>query len=232
MHYFPLALPFLFIIFSLLLFLLILIEVGVLGYAYQKIGIPRRYAYALLLLCLFGSYVNIPVYQLPPEVIHSGGPVFFFGVPYQVPMLSRFPGTVVAINVGGALIPALLSIYLVLKNKLLLKSIVGVTALTVIVHLVAYPVQGIGIAVPFLIPPAAATAVALLLCRERAPALSFICGTLGTLVGADLLNLGKLQGLGAPVASIGGAGTFDGIFSTGIIAVVLAALMARKSRTV
>jgi len=41
-------------------------------------------------------------------------------------------------------------------------------------------------------------------------AVAFISGVLGTLIGADLLNLGKLRELGAPVASIGGAGTFDG----------------------
>jgi uncharacterized membrane protein len=229
-HYFPISLPFLLIIFSLVIFLLILIEVGILGYAYQKIGIQKRYAYTLLLLCLLGSYINIPVYQLPPEVIRSGGQVVFFGVPYMVPMLTRFPGNVVAVNVGGALIPTLLSIYLILKNKLFFKSLAGTAAVAVVAHLVAHPVPGVGIAVPFLIPPAAATAAALLLSRERAPALAFICGTLGTLIGADLLNLGKLQGLGAPVASIGGAGTFDGIFSTGILAVLLAALMAGKRR--
>ena len=40
------------------------------------------------------------------------------------------------------------------------------------------------------------------------------------------LPVGKLQGLGAPVASIGGAGTFDGIFLTGILAVLLTGLMS------
>jgi uncharacterized membrane protein len=232
MHYFPLALPFLFLLFFVFLFLLILIEVGILGYAYQKIGIGRRYAYVLLLLCLLGSYVNIPVYQLPPEVVRAGGKVTFFGVPYVIPMLRRFPGTVIAVNVGGALIPALLSVYLILKNGLFFKSVLGVTILTVVVHLVAHPIAGVGIAVPFLVPPAVATVTGLLLSRESAPALAFICGTLGTLIGADLLNLGNIQGLGAPVASIGGAGTFDGIFTTGILAVLLAALMARKSRSV
>jgi len=232
MQYFPLALPFLLLLFFVFVFLLILIEVGILGYAYQKIGIGRRYAYALLLLCLLGSYVNIPVYQLPPEVVRSGGRVVFFGVPYVIPMLSQFPGTVIAVNVGGALIPALLSIYLILKNRLFLKSLVATAVVTVGVHMVAHPVPGVGIAVPFLIPPAAATITALILSRECAPALAFICGTLGTLIGADLLNLGNLQGLGAPVASIGGAGTFDGIFTTGILAVLLAALMARRSASV
>lgn len=230
MHYFPLALPFMLIIFSLFMFLLILIEVGILGYAYQKIGLQRRYAYALLLVCLLGSYINIPLYQLPPEVIRSAGSVFFFGVPYVVPMASRLPGTVVAVNVGGALIPALLSIYLIFKNQLLFKSLIGTTAVTVAVHLVANPVPGVGIAVPFLIPMVVSAVAALLLSRERAPALAFICGTLGTLVGGDLLNLGRLHGLGAPVASIGGAGTFDGIFFNGILAVLLAALMARRRR--
>ena len=81
MHYFPMELSFLFLFFVLLLSLLILIEVGVLGYAYQKMGVDRRYAYSILLLCLIGSYVNVPVYQLPPEVIHSAGRVVFYGVP-------------------------------------------------------------------------------------------------------------------------------------------------------
>jgi uncharacterized membrane protein len=52
---------------------------------------------------------------------------------------------------------------------------------------------------------------------------------LGTLIGADILNLPKVQGLAVPVASIGGAGTFDGIFLTGIIAVLLASLLSIRS---
>jgi uncharacterized membrane protein len=48
---------------------------------------------------------------------------------------------------------------------------------------------------------------------------------MGTLLGADILHFGDIQGLGAPVASIGGAGTFDGIFVTGILAVLLASVM-------
>jgi uncharacterized membrane protein len=49
------------------------------------------------------------------------------------------------------------------------------------------------------------------------------------LIGADLLNLRKLQGLGAPIVSIGGAGTFDGIFVTGLMAVLLAGLTGRRT---
>jgi len=61
-----------------------------------------------------------------------------------------------------------------------------------------------------------------LLSREYAAPLAYISGCLGTLIGADLLNLRVMGELGASIASIGGAGTFDGVFLTGILAVLLA----------
>jgi len=229
LHYFPLALPFLLILFFLLIFLVIMVEVGILGYAYQTIGINRRYIFLLLLMCFWGSYINIPIYRLPPEIIRSAGQVTFFGIPYVIPTVTQWPGTVIAVNVGGAVIPTILCIYLIFKNQLFNTALIGVAAVSVIVHWLAYPVPGVGIAEPVLVPLVAATIVAMLLSMRYAPALAYISGTLGTLIGADLLNLDKIQGLGAPIASIGGAGTFDGIFTTGILAVLLAGLMTRKS---
>ena len=123
---------------------------------------------------------------------------------------------------GGALIPTILSIYLLVKNKLYWQSVVGVAFVAAIVYQLAHPVAGVGIAMPPLIPPLLAAGVALVLSRQAAPALAYISGCLGTLIGADLLNLGIVQGLHAPVLSIGGAGTFDGVFLTGILAVLLA----------
>jgi hypothetical protein len=86
-----------------------------------------------------------------------------------------------------------------------------------------------GIAIPVIVPPLITVVVALLITRTSVPAVAYVSGSLGTLIGADLLNLGKIQGLGAPIASIGGAGTFDGIFLTGIVAVLLASLSVRTS---
>jgi uncharacterized membrane protein len=217
------------ILFFLLIFLVIMVEVGILGYAYQTIGINRRYIFLLLLMCFWGSYINIPIYRLPPEIIRSAGQVTFFGIPYVIPTVTQWPGTVIAVNVGGAVIPTILCIYLIFKNQLYSMALIGVAAVSVIVHWLAYPVPGVGIAEPVLVPLVAATIVAMMLSTRYAPALAYISGTLGTLIGADLLNLDKVQGLGAPIASIGGAGTFDGIFITGILAVVLAGLMTRKS---
>jgi len=73
-----------------------------------------------------------------------------------------------------------------------------------------------------------AAAVGLLLSRAYAAPLSYISGSLGTLLGADILNLWRVRDLGAPVVSIGGAGTFDGIFLTGIISVLLVSLVVRR----
>jgi uncharacterized membrane protein len=91
-------------------------------------------------------------------------------------------------------------------------------------HWLAGPAAGLGIALPVFVPPLSAAAVSLILSYRQAPALAYIGGSIGRLVWADLLNLGKIAGLGAPVASIGGAGTFDGIFLTGVLAVLLASV--------
>jgi uncharacterized membrane protein len=228
MHYFPIALPAFLLLLFLYLILIALIEINVLAYAYEKIGINRRYIFALLLLSLLGSYVNLPICQLPPGEVRSGGLVFFFGVPQVIPFVTHWPGTVIAVNLGGAVIPTILSIYLMIKNRLFFHGVVGTGIAAVIIHHLAYPVPGVGIAVPVLLPAVVALVIAWLFSWEHAPALSYIVGTLGTLIGADLLNLGKIQGLGAPVASIGGAGTFDGIFITAILAVLLTSLMSPK----
>ncbi|HEY5314021.1 MAG TPA: DUF1614 domain-containing protein, partial [Pirellulales bacterium] len=89
-------------------------------------------------------------------------------------------------------------------------------------HALAREVPGVGIAVPTFVPPIVASIVAVILSRQSAAPLAYIAGSMGILVGADLSNLGSLTTLGGTVASIGGAGTFDGIFLTGILAVLLA----------
>jgi uncharacterized membrane protein len=153
--------------------------------------------------------------------------VDFFGVRYAVPVVSDWDGTVVAVNVGGAVIPTLVSIYLLMKRQLWVKGLVATAIVALVIHFMAYPVSGVGIAVPVFVPVVVTAIVAMSLSREDCAPLAYIAGSLGTLIGADLTNLDKVRGLGAPVASIGGAGTFDGIFLTGILAVLLANLYAR-----
>jgi uncharacterized membrane protein len=222
LHYFPLTGPFLLLLFVLFVVVIVLVQLGILEYAYAKIGIQPRYVFLLLLLSLLGSYVNIPVAQIREKQVVSNKVVSDWGVQYVVPEVEEWPQTIIAVNVGGALIPTILSIYLLVKNKLYWQGVVGVAFVAAIVHQLAHPVAGVGIAMPPLIPPLLAAGVALVLSRQAAPALAYISGCLGALIGADLLNLGIVQGLHAPVLSIGGAGTFDGVFLTGILAVLLA----------
>jgi uncharacterized membrane protein len=222
LHYFPLSGPFLLILFVVFIVVMVLVQLGILEYAYAKIGIQPRYVFMLLLLSLLGSYVNIPVAQIPAKQIASNQVVSYWGVQYVVPQVEEWPQTIIAVNVGGALIPTILSIYLLFKNRLFVQSLIGVAFVAAIVHQMAHAVPGVGIAMPPLIPPLLAAGVALVLSRQAAPALAYISGSMGTLIGADLLNLGIVQSLQAPVLSIGGAGTFDGVFLTGVLAVLLA----------
>jgi uncharacterized membrane protein len=224
MHYLPLT-PGLFSLLALLfLGLLILIQLRILRYAYMRLGLGPGMALLLLFGSLIGSYFNIPVTVLPGRHVQSGEIVDFFGMRYVVPLVTAWPGTVLAVNVGGALIPTLMSTYLVLRYQLWFKAAIAVAVIAAAIHSMATPVHGVGIAVPVFAPVVVTAILAFLLSREFAAPLAYVGGSMGTLIGADLLNLNKITGLGAPVASIGGAGTFDGIFLTGILAVLLAGL--------
>ncbi len=227
MHYFPLAWPFLLALGFLFFVVVALVELGILRYAYERMGVPPRYVLAVLLLSLLGSAVNIPVAQLPPERMAAPGVVNYFGMQYVVPTMREYPGTVIAINVGGALVPIILSLFLVVRNGFYGRAAVATAIVAGVVHLFAQPVRGVGITEPMFIPPIVAAITAMALGWRKAAPLAYVAGSLGTLIGADLLNLGRIQGLGAPVASIGGAGTFDGVFLTGILAVLLAPAAGR-----
>jgi len=230
MHYIPLAAPFFLALFLFFVFLVLLIELRILEYTYETVGVDRRYIFFLLLLSFLGSYINIPIAQLPPEKLVTPSVINFFGMQYVIPAVTERPGTVIAVNLGGAVIPVILSIYLIVRNRLYLRSALAIGIVAAAVHLMAYTVPGVGIAEPMFVPPLVTAVVALAVSRDHAAPLAYIAGSMGTLIGADLLNLHRIQGLGAPVASIGGAGKFDGIFLTGLIAVLLASLRARKSK--
>src|ERR1700716_2468479 len=224
LHYLPLSPPSFSILVGLLVLLAVFIQLGILRYAYISVGVSPRAALLLLFGSLIGSYVNIPVAELAEQRIMSGREITYFGVHYVVPVVVDWPGTVVAVNVGGALIPSLMSIYLLVKNRLWGAGLVATACVTALCHFLANPVPGVGIALPVFVPALTTAVVALLLSRRHAAPLAYVSGSLGTLIGADLLNLDKLQGLGAPIASIGGAGTFDGIFVTGVLAVLIASV--------
>ena len=220
---FPVAIPVLILLLALLLVVfVVLVELRILSYAYQKIGIRPRYVFGILVLTLLGGHVNIPLYAVPARRIVAPETVWMFGQPYIIPRVVQQDATIVAINVGGALIPALLSTYLFFRMHMPARMLIATTVVALVVNQLARVVPGVGIVVPMFLPPLLAAGVALILAFRRAPPVAYVAGTMGSLIGADLLNLGRVAEMGAPIVSIGGGGTFDGVFLTGILAGLLA----------
>jgi uncharacterized membrane protein len=224
-HYFPLGVGVATLFFAILIGLLLF---GLLSRVYSALGLDFRAAALVLFGTLIGSYVNLPLWRLPEQRVVSRQVVEIFGVPFLAPVAVDWPGTIVAINVGGAVIPIMLSFYLLVRYDLWGLGAVATAIVGFVVHRMATPIPGVGISVPMIAPPLLAAVAALILSRRFAAPLAYIGGSLGVLIGADLLNLNQLRSLGAPVASIGGAGTFDGIFLTGVIAVLLASFAAER----
>jgi len=215
------------ILFLLLPFLLIIFSFAI-PLAFVKLGLPIHIALIVFLLAIIGSTINIPVKKIHvSQGFIEETSISFWGIRYSIPV-GRFQDTIIAINLGGAIIPIIVSIYQIIRTLfiyhnilLLLQMIIGVTVISLICYHIARPVRGVGIAMPALIPPISAAVISIILNPFHASAIAYVSGTLGTLIGADILNLLEVKDLNTPIVSIGGAGTFDGIFLTGIIAVLL-----------
>ncbi|HUY18775.1 MAG TPA: DUF1614 domain-containing protein [Candidatus Binataceae bacterium] len=202
--------------------LFVIIEIGMIQAAYERLGISHRTVSLLLLLMIFGSYVNLPIATVSVSQIVHDQVITFWGIPYVVPHVAIAGHTEIAINLGGALIPLFTCVYVLTRTGAYLKSAIAIAIVSLVVNRFSTIVPGVGIAIPTLIPGVLAAVVATLLERRRAPAMAFVAGTLGCLIGADLMNLPHIAQMRAPIASIGGAGTFDGVFVSGLIAVLLA----------
>jgi uncharacterized membrane protein len=216
----PLRLLLLFLAF---VFLITFVQLGVLTIAFDRLGLSAESAYLLFLTLLLGSAINLPLFS-----IRATG-----SADQNIPELYRlllFPRTVlqqgktiIAVNVGGCVGPVAFCTYLYTNRPVgTLQVLVAVLLVSVVSYMVSRPIRGIGIGMPILVAPLVAAFAAIWLNPEQSAALAYIGGTLGVLIGADLARLRDIARLGVPVASIGGAGTFDGIFITGIVAVLLA----------
>jgi len=212
-----------------LVLILVFLFVGVTESAFAQIGFSRTEFALILVLTFLGSFVNIPVTRETGDAPVVGyREVRVYGFTYRIPVTARARiSTLVTINVGGALIPIIVSGYLLITNfSLAGYAIAGVIVTSVLVHLMAKKVRGQGIETPAFLPPLAAAIIALLIHPGTGVAMiAYVSGSMGALIGADLSNLRGITELGAPVVSIGGAGTFDGVFLTGVIAVLIVSLI-------
>lgn len=219
MYFLPISLA-IFLIFLLLIPFLIFILPAV---AFSKLGLSPFAGLIFFMLCLAGSTINVPVYrkefdyyeQQPDEMS-----LFFnrfFGI--KIPEVRE---KTIAVNLGGAILPGLLCIYLFTRVNPE-AAILATAVTTVFSYYLSRPIKGIGIVIPAFIPPIIAAIAALIFAeRANAPAVAYISGVMGTLIGADLLRINQINKFGLSFLSIGGAGVFDGIFIVGIISVLLA----------
>ena len=205
------------------------IEVGILFSL--SLGIPPYLIFGVFASSLFGSCLNFKVAEVESiQPITYFEEVSFFGIRWRIPSVRYGKRkTLIAVNLGGALIPTAFSIYLLFNLGgsffSYLKVLVAFLVVALVVNKTARPVRGLGIAVPTFVPPLTSALTAAILypiyVKTNPFIVAYVAGTLGSLVGADLLNLDKVSKLGASVVSIGGAGVFDGIYMSGIMSVFL-----------
>lgn len=216
-------LPFSIILLVFLILLLplffVLLQIEIIRLALSKLGLSPQFAFFVFFISLIGSLINIPIYTRQAIMPYSGRPVFnMFG--YGSMPTIDMTQQVVAINLGGCIIPLLLCIYLFPKAPPLPVFFSTVITTLVCFHL-SRIIPGTGIVIPTFIPPLLAVALAYIFSPGNKIPVAYISGVLGVLIGADILNLpyiGRYPG----VISIGGAGVFDGIFLVGIISALLA----------
>ncbi len=204
-------------------FSFVLLQVGIFTLVFDKLGLSADSAILLLFASLLGSTINLPLFKMEADATEAAPmpPRILRLLKLRMPPFEGY--TVIAINVGGGLIPIALSLYLLRHTAVSASEAAIATALVAgVSYAASRPVPGLGIGMPLLIAPLAAAIVALAINAEQSAPLAYIAGTLGVLIGADVLRLGDIKKMGTPIASIGGAGTFDGIFITGFVAALLA----------
>ena len=207
----------LFILFLPILFILGYFHIVTIGF--EKLGFSSEVTILILLAILIGSSINIPLGR--QKLVRVEEPVFF-GL-FRAP---RIKAQGIAINLGGAVIPVLISFYFLYlgwrQGFSLGPVLIAIILMIIISKFLARIIPGRGIALPFFIPPLFAVLFALILAPHFVAPCAFISGVLGTLIGADLLNLRKVQKISPGFLSIGGAGVFDGIFLVGMVSALLA----------
>lgn len=207
----------------LAIFFIALLQVNLFGIAFAKLGLTPQESLLLLIGSLVGSGINIPFLQLHnPD---SGFPVKWAiqKVIWGVAPAKLSDKIIIAVNVGGCLIPLSLSLYFISLQVIdPIKMIIGVSAITLLSYKSSELIPGFGVGMPLFLAPISAALLALVIDPEHAAPLAYLSGVLGVLIGADILRIKNITQLGTSIAVIGGAGTFDGIFLTGLIAALLA----------
>jgi len=195
--------------------------------ALTKLGLSPLSALGVALGIFVGGAVNVPVARIEQAERVEYHPTRLLGLHRLLGRpVRRRAYTVIAVNVGGCLVPTALAGYQIGRIALQAPSTLFALGAALVLNVglcysFATPVPQQGIAMQPLIPAGAAALSGLVLAPAWAPPVAFAAGVLGPLIGADLLHLGDIADIGTGMASIGGAGTFDGVVLSGLVATLL-----------
>lgn len=220
------------VIFILLVILLIpLVFLGIIGAAFTRLGFSWISALAVVLLILFGSTVNIPVYTIRREMVRVVHGEVSMSDPFTPWPREEVWDTIISINLGGAVIPVLLTGYVLFTafpiagTSLLIPLVTGIAGVTLITFFSTRAQPGFGLQVPLLIPALTALLIGLAFAGGiglAASVTAMVCGIIGVLLGGNLAQYGKIRDLGIPAVSIGGPGTFGAVLFCCILPALIA----------
>jgi uncharacterized membrane protein len=114
----------------------------------------------LLFATLLGSVINVPVAHLRGQAVISDRIVSAFGVRYAIPVVDDWPGTIIAVNLGGALLPLVLSVYLSHQVGHLPQLAIVAVLVAAVTHHFARIEPGVGVVVPVIVAPVVAVLLA------------------------------------------------------------------------
>ncbi|MGM0439175.1 MAG: DUF1614 domain-containing protein [Patescibacteria group bacterium] len=181
-----------------------------------NLGLSAGAGFLVVLAMIFGSFINLPLSKKEAIKLQDQR---FFGMFKREIVINQG----LSINVGGAIIPLFITSILI-PNAPLQATIIATIGTILVSYKMARVIPGIGISMPPLFTVFTAVVLSLFLAPENPEIVAFISGVLGTLIGADLLNMNKVMKIAHSTMIVGGAGVFDGIFLTGIIASLLAGI--------
>ncbi|MEM1626728.1 MAG: DUF1614 domain-containing protein [Sulfolobaceae archaeon] len=215
-------------IYILLGFLLAIISIDYFKNVFENAGYPHELSIILSVLLpflsLLTSPINIIIKKIPrKDILEQVDVIYFFGIPFYFPRIKIVDDfTIIAINIGGAIVPLLVSFLLLstFKEFNLLKILVIIILSTIFSNKTSKVIAGLGvIANPYLSPILNGTLSFILFQQQLSliPISTYIATVIGAIVGADLLNLKKIIETRPQLISIGGLGTFDGIYVSGLI---------------
>ncbi|MGC8607242.1 MAG: DUF1614 domain-containing protein [Vulcanisaeta sp.] len=196
-----------------------------------SIGIQPLLALTLTLGSLLTSYINVVIAEITYYVPFN--PFIDLMKLFPMPLvIQRIDKLFLEVNIGGAIIPVvtsvyLISTYLVGDMAILMAFIISLVISSIVIWQSARLIPGIGIALPTALPVLLTlilTLISTVLFHANPLAFSYSLGSLSTLIGADLLNIKKVIRTMRGYVSIGGAGVFDGIYITGLMSLILASL--------